>query len=458
MIRSLLVVGLLPLAASASDSAKQWPVQLPHTQAGAYQLTLPADVYETSAWPDLRDVRVLDADGHAVTRAIYAAAVPARNPTHDAPVQWFTLPSNSNGVTSSDLSVFVLRDQDGAVISVRHHENAPDTSSKHAAAWLLDLGKNANEVHALNFHWSAQQAAFDLAYTLEGSHDLQRWQTLDHAIHLIQLNNAQQQLRYHRIPLSPSSHFRYLRMTPLQAQPVLALTDIRGEITAPSVPSDLLWKSVDGITLQNGSYQYNADGYFPVQALDVVLPANTTMRWQVESQQTDYFNTPLDKTWQHWSHAWDTWQLVANEQSQSSAALLLSRSSPHRQWRLTPAAQTPMNPPPILKLGYRPSQLIFLAQGRAPYFLVAGNADAQATQDALRPLLDSLRKQHGEHWQPATASLGGAQTVAGQAAYQPSGKSVDWKTLTLWGVLLLGAASIAGFALSLLRNKTVSNN
>ncbi|MGB3392261.1 MAG: DUF3999 family protein, partial [Stenotrophomonas sp.] len=56
-------------------------------------------------------------------------------------------------------------------------------------------------------------------------------------------------------------------------------------------------------------------------------------------------------------------------------------------------------------------------------------------------------------WQPAAASLGAGVQRAGDAAYRPAPTSRDWKNLVLWAVLVLGALLVAGFALSLLRNK-----
>ena len=64
MIKRLLVLALLPLGTQASaDFARQWPLQLSRPDAGAYRVPLDASVYQAAHWRDLRDVRVLDADG-----------------------------------------------------------------------------------------------------------------------------------------------------------------------------------------------------------------------------------------------------------------------------------------------------------------------------------------------------------------------------------------------------------
>ncbi len=107
---------------------------------------------------------------------------------------------------------------------------------------------------------------------------------------------------------------------------------------------------------------------------------------------------------------------------------------------------------PVLRLGYRPGSVVFLAQGRAPYLLVAGSANAGDAQATLEPMLAALRERNGAHWQPIAASLGEGRVRAGEAAYQPAAPKRDWKNLVLWAVLVAGALAVAGFAFSLLRN------
>jgi hypothetical protein len=69
-------------------------------------------------------------------------------------------------------------------------------------------------------------------------------------------------------------------------------------------------------------------------------------------------------------------------------------------------------------------------------------------------MLAALRASHGMQWQPASADLGTGSVRAGNAAYQPPPVPRDWKTLLLWSVLVLGALTVAAFALNLLREKS----
>ena len=106
---------------------------------------------------------------------------------------------------------------------------------------------------------------------------------------------------------------------------------------------------------------------------------------------------------------------------------------------------------PTLTLGYRPEVVVFLAQGSAPYALVAGSARAQRADAPLPQLVEALRAQRGASWQPATATLGEGVALAGEQALVPAPVERDWKAWLLWALLIGGALIVAGFAFSLLK-------
>ena len=105
----------------------------------------------------------------------------------------------------------------------------------------------------------------------------------------------------------------------------------------------------------------------------------------------------------------------------------------------------------MLRLGYRPEVVVFLAEGNPPFALLAGSARASRQDAPLPQLVDALRAERGREWQPVTAALGTREALAGDAALQPVAPPTDWKRWLLWSVLVVGALLVAGFASSLLR-------
>lgn len=453
MMKRLFVLALLPLAAHAeTDFARQWPLRLAQPDAGAYRVPLDASVYAAVHWRDLRDVRVIDADGMPVASNVYAAAAPASVPPRLVDLSWFALPL-AQATAADDLSVVVQRDADGKVVSIRNSVAGDRAAGAVDPAWLVDLGGDAGRLRALAVDWADADATFDLGYRLEASDDLRHWQVLDPQVRLVQLRNQDRRLSGNRIEVNASQ--RYLRLSPLQRSGAPQLHGLRGEIADAAEIDDWQWREARGVASGNDSdgYSYRLDGRTPVQQLDVAMPANSTATWTVSSRDADRATDSSEPAWQVRASGWNTWRLSEAGRQQRSAPLRLDGAVDDREWRLQAAPGTTLVEAPTLRLGYRPGSVVFLAQGRAPYLLVAGSANAGVDRPALEPMLESLRARNGAQWQPAVASLGEGSARAGDVAYQPAKAPRDWKNLVLWAVLVFGALAVAGFAFSLLRGK-----
>ena len=452
MIKRLMLLALLPgVAHAADDFARQWPLQLSQPDAGAYRVVLDAQVHAAAHWRDLRDVQVLDADGKPVASVVQAAATPLSPPLRTRELAWFALPA-AVAAGNDDLSVVVQRDAAGKLLSIRG-ASAHVPAAGVDPAWLLDVGQDAASLRALQVQWADADAVLDLGYRLEGSDDLRNWRVLDPQVRLLQLRNGGHQLRNARIAVAAAS--RYLRLLPLQAQGAPALAGIRGEFAAATEADDWQWLQLQasGGDARQG-YVYQLQGRFPVQRVDVDMPANSALTWSLASRDGDIDDGAGGDggpSWRVLASAWNTWNLSEAGSQRRSAALEMSATVEDRQWRLQAEPGAGPASAPLLRLGYRPASVVFLAQGRAPYLLVAGSANAGTTQATLEPMLAALRTANGAHWQPSIARLGPGSVRAGDAAYQRAAAPRDWKNLLLWAVLLAGALAVAGFAASLLR-------
>ena len=79
---ALLAASSATLAQSPAQAAyaKRWPLALSAERAGAYRVELDRSVYTTTAWADLRDVDVLDANGKPVAAALFGPEQPTALP------------------------------------------------------------------------------------------------------------------------------------------------------------------------------------------------------------------------------------------------------------------------------------------------------------------------------------------------------------------------------------------
>ena len=438
---------LLAAAAIGADYLRQWPLALHDNDAGAYRVVLDRAVYTTARLPSLRDVDVVNADGRVVPAAVFDAGQPLAQAPRRMALPWFALPGGA-AAQAADITVISQRANDGSVLQVQSHVGSARASAPSPArAWLLDASQVHAPIVALELAWSSSSAPLDAAYRVEGSDDLRQWRTLQPSSPLLDLQRDGQHLQQRRIPLEGSA--RYLRLLPTGASPAPALTGVQAELQPRAATLPWTWETLRGTRQDDRGTAwvvFELDGRFPVERADVALPGNNAGQWTLQSRDDE------QAPWQTRAGPWIAYS-VGHGDADRSAPQILASTVRDRYWRLS--STTPTDGIPELGLGYRPEVLVFVAQGRAPFALVAGSARATRADAPLARLVDALRTRHGEDWQPADATLGASSPLAGNEALRPAPVQHDWKAWLLWAILIGGALLVAGFALSLLRKPAV---
>ena len=441
-------MALLPLAAFAGvrdDYAQQWPLSLSNADAGAYRVVLDRSVYAQLQSPALKDLVVVNAEGVAVAASLFDAAQPLAQPANAVEVPWFVLPSSSTS-SSRDIASISEIAADGSLRRVVMTDGGA-TGANSGNEYLIDTSRLREPVQALQVIWAAGQAPFDRPYRVSASDDLKNWRVVQEEGHLVELENNGARVFKDRIELE-GVHAKYLRLAPLQKdQPVLSLTAVRVEFAPAPVSESWQWEEIAGerVKEKDGtrSFEFRLEGRFPFERADVVLPGNSSNEWTLQSRDDE------EAAWRSASAPWMAFQL-GGATSSRSAPQPLNQLDRDRYWRLVPRNEVG-DVVPTLRLGYRPEVVVFLAQGKAPYALLAGSARGKRADAPLPQLVDALRAQRGQDWQPADAALGPMQALAGTAALTPAPVERDWKAWLLWALLVGGALIVAGFAFSLLK-------
>ena len=447
-MKRLAWIALLPLAAFAGlrdDYAQQWPLALSDADAGAYRTVLDRTVYQQLQSPALQDLVVVNADGVAVAASLFDATQPLAQPANAVEVPWFALPS-SNASQSGDIASISEIAADGSLRRVVM-TGASAVGGSTGNEFLIDTSRLREPVQALQVTWAAGQAPFDRSYRVSASDDLKSWRVVQEEGHLVELENNGARVFKDRIELE-GAHAKYLRMAPLQkSQAVLSLTKVRAELVPAPASESWQWEEIAGkrVAGKDGtdSFQFQVQGRFPFERADVVLPGNSSNEWTLQSRDDE------KAAWRSASGSWMAFQLEGDASSRS-APQPLNQLNRDRYWRLVPHDAVGAAVP-ALRLGYRPEVVVFLAQGGAPYALLAGSARGKRAAAPLPQLVDALRAQRGRDWQPADAALGPMQALAGTAALTPAPVERDWKAWLLWALLVGGALIVAGFAFSLLK-------
>ncbi|SDO02950.1 Protein of unknown function [Halomonas shengliensis] len=416
-----------------------WPLEV-EAPAAAYRLTLTPEVYRSLHTPALADLQVVDARGRAVPTRVEEEPAPAPSERLQ-PVAWFPLPP-----PPSDTSRWELigeTDASGRLRRIESRGSAGDDAARRdrdaSGAALVDLSGLDGPVAALSLHWDAE-APVDSLYRVEASDDLEEWRPLLARGRLLEVAHDGQRLVRRRLELGATSA-RYLRLRPLPGQPPIAFDGVEAVMPASPAARESAWALLDGERLADGEFHYRLAGRPPVSLADVVSDTPYAARWRLESREAP------DAPWRTATRPWTGYRLGEPPGELRSLPQALDETRRDRHWRLLTDTTRP-GPPPRLRLGYTPERVVFLAEGEAPWRLVAGSAQAVRQPAAVAAVLESLRARHGEAWQPAGACLGARETLAGETALTPPR---DWTRWLLWGVLIAGTLLVGGLALRLLR-------
>jgi hypothetical protein len=452
-MKKLAWLALVPLVAMAGirdDYAQQWPLALSRDDGGAYRVVLNRDVYRQLRSPTLEDLDVVSADGIVLAASLFGPEQPLAQAADAVEVPWFPLPRGHHGQPSNIASISEIA-SDG---SLRRVVMADAEATGESDEYLIDLSRLREPVSALRFEWKAGQPSFEHAYQVAASDDLKTWRTVQTNGRLIQLENAGRRIAENRIELD-NVQAKYLRVLPLgNDRRGLQLTRVLAELPERVAAPEWQWEELSAQRVQEAGveyYQFEVEGRFPFQVADVALPGNSANEWMLKSRDDP------KAEWQFAAAPWLTYQVEGAGTANRSAPQRLDRTSRHRYWRLL-SKQPLQGQLPTLRLGYRPEVVVFLAQGQPPYALLAGSARARRADAPLPQLVEALRGERGNDWQPSPAYLGQAQALAGEAALKPAAPKRDWKNWLLWALLVGGALLVAGFAFSLLRNKSATDS
>lgn len=446
MKKWLMVLCLLPVLAGAqapAPYAKRWPLVLSAEQAGAYRVVLDREIYTTTAWPDLRDIDVLDAQGKPVAAALFGPEQPMALPARRIVVPWFPLPAQQSDAAGPS-RVSAQFGENGRI--VRIEADGGTAASGPARAFLVDLSGIRDNAEALEFTWDTGTPR-ESRYRVEGSSDLQQWEVVQQRVTLVELQRGSQRLLRDEAPIRGG--LRYIRFVPLDASPPLPIREVRVRLDAVHQRQDVQWSELQGrrVSAQGvDSYTYESDGRYPVAFADLAMDDYAVGEWTLESRDS------TDAPWRLRAGPWVAYRVAGEQPSASPAQPLSSGPARDRYWRLRNNGTLP-DQAPTLRLGYRPEVVVFVAQGTPPYALVAGSASARRATVPMPALVDALRRDRGEDWQPAPAYLSASAVLAGDAALVAPPTPRDWKTWLLWGLLIAGAALVAAFAFSLLRSR-----
>jgi hypothetical protein len=442
-----LLLATSPLHAAPEDFARGMTITIAEPGL-AQRVTLTADLYEWVTRDDLGDLRIYDADGGELP---YALRRPTAGESH---TEWqalplFPLPEPATG-SETAAGVNIELGEGGAVVAVR----GPVANAPGETGYLIDASGYPHQPAELALSWPAETPDFVARLQVEASDDLNSWRTLVAASTLAALHTDGQRVLLDRIELPPVQA-RYLRLRRLGGTDPLTLDSVR---TRARIAIDPVrhWLSLTGTPKKAGTpnkdtYEFTANGRFPIDRIEATLERETFL---IEARL--YSRAGSKAPWQdlgthRFYRARVNGRIAASEP-------LTSRHPNHHQWRVD--LISPSNAIPKLQIGWLPDEVVFVPQGEQPYLLAYGRAGLTGKPWPIANLLSQL---DADAFQRAggspeavfdtlpVAQLASPRTLGGEARLQPEPQPVDWRTIILWTVLLVGVGLVALFAYRLLR-------
>lgn len=404
-----------------------------------YRVMLPLAVYAQSTSPDLYDVRVFNQSGEPVPFSLIAATRPQASVQSTA-LRLFPLDASPLAPASDagDSDKILLRSRNGVEIVLQGQKAA--AAGQHYLLTLPEQASGELAISQLQLLWNTPQSSWQGTASVYYSEDLKRWYTLGEDMPLLDVASGQDRLKLDRIDtetvLSPDAN-RYL-MVVLNAQSQgITLTGVNAISAAAQAAPEEINLEGEGEPLSTSEAQWRWARPQPLHAVSISLNGEGVL--------------PVEIAWR--SSEKDAWHPLKKEviyrlEGKTSGPVSLSGGLVQAVKITTLNARLPEYLPSVT--GHRDRyDLVFNAQGKAPYVLAWGNGAAKPAKvepDMLIPA--DLRKTYDMANLPQAdvvddIALGGeARLTATSGADRES----RLNTLLVWGVLIAGVILLAGMA------------
>lgn len=413
-----------------------------------YRLTLPESVYLNTTWPDLRDVRVFNNAGKAVTFALSQVDTPKTEqkviPLHIFPMAMNVVKSN----TEEAKNKVTLKSSNGVEINLYQ-----DGDSASATSFLLQVDEETKLDSGFNqilLSWDRPKNNWQTKVSLYSSEDLKAWDKQAENAPLMDLTSGTERLLLNHIDINGYNTSRNSRYWLLviegdgnAASPVIAKAE--GVVINRYSQTETFELPFSATVISDREVEYHLVRPQPLSSLSILLNENNTVlpiSVEYRSQATDEQWLPLAKT-----------VIYQMEDNRASEPLALDQSLV-QAIRIKAISGSWGELPPTVTGKRSQVDVIFNAQGSPPYALAWGSHLASsASIDAKQLVPASELPADGLSGLPQ-AYLGEPFILGGEErlkATGPAQSSSQWQTWLLWGMLILGVLGLGFIVLKLAR-------
>ncbi|OQW85722.1 MAG: hypothetical protein BWK72_20835 [Rhodoferax ferrireducens] len=451
MVFLVLLAGVINAAEHVQDFNWRALVKA-DTSAPYYRVTLPVEAYLNTAQPGFADLRVFNAAGEPVPFARTAPSGSSERSMQRTTLRWFPLrEAVASNAAAGKLDVTVRQSGDGTLVEVHSAAGKPENKSQAVRGYLLDASKlvRHESAQALELDWQGGNDGFQLL-DIEASDNLQDWRSVQRNVQLARLDFNGERIERRRIELAGLPG-RYLKLQ--WRDPAIAPELVRAEIEQGSAhwkAPPLAWSAQiaplrSALNLQPGEFHYRLEQALPISRIRIVLPqGNVLLPLQILQPIRER------RDWHGIAHG-VVYRINSNNREWIQDEIALSGP-----WlkefivRFDPRSSRNISQP-TMQIGIAPEQVVFLAEGAAPYELAVGNGKMASGALPLATLVPGLGAPNAPHIAEAVLASGAASVMPASSPASALQPQADWKKIALWGVLIAGVLAMAAMAWQLVR-------
>lgn len=454
-----LPVSTVVAVASPGDAPVSYSHILPlsvEANQAVVQLRVPREVYLHAHSPELNDLRVFDASGASMPFALFDLAVPPIVNRPTTPVAVFPVHGRSRDAGRLHDSLQIRTGTDGAVISVTAPTRA---ASDELVSLVLDLRPAARAaqvgatapVGGLALTLPPGTGSYNAWVALEVSDDLQSWDELAEAAVSWLVNDQGARVQKHRIEFAPRP-FRYARIRWLDGKPI-AFSAIHAEYVVAQPKT----RNLETLVLQGGRGMQGRDLVYaspvaiPTRSLGLVFEGqNVVMSVQLGQYQALRRREAGGRAAVQLQSLVNTtfYRMIQDGRPRVSGDLEIPVTHAS-QWVMRPLRD--VSEQPGLRLGWTPSNMVFVAGGKPPYSLAFGRVDASSSRVGLSQVAPGFSARELAALEVAKPG----NLIQQQSFSSPADKAADsgagGKRGWLWALLIGGVLALAAMAWHLFR-------
>ena len=422
---------------------------------------LPDHYYKTTTRKDGLDLRVFNVEGESLPFSISTDNVESRQTfSHALPL--FPVFGKSADQLKG-LALRIDRNTGGTVIDI--NESAKEIPGEKVIAYVIDNSYSLDDetkgrLAELAFDWEQPEYGFVSDITLESSDDLKNWRHLSGGESLSRLAYEGEVIGRQAIAFAGKAG-RFIRMTWKEGED-FKLTGVTAHYQWSQTERELHWQEYHGLIkvedaeqdkLEYGAYRFSVTGRAPVQRFTFRFDDdNAFYRGQLYSRMDN------DSKWVSRGHFLQYRLKLKGGVVESDALILPSARDGEWLIKFDTPSTFKEGRLPVIRLGWYPERLIFLAQGKPPYTLAYGNPRVEPAHTELASLLKSLDDDEREEVTESLATLGEVRELGGVSRLQPEPEKFPWRKVVLWLVLIIGVLVMAKMAVSLFRQMDSKKN